>query len=69
MAFKIHAYDADFLKFKTQVAAQYNGIALENVNVDVAAGDHKKAAFLALNPMGKVSTSSDSQAPHATHDP
>lgn len=44
---------------KACAVAAYLGIDLEYARVDIASGEHKQPAYLAINPMGQVPTLSD----------
>lgn len=52
-ALTLFAYDADFRRFKAEIAANYNGVTL-TTPAFVAGTDDVTAEFKALNPMGKV---------------
>lgn len=53
-AIKIHSFALSGHAHRVELFANVAGIAHEVVNVDLAAGEHKQPAFLALNPFGQV---------------
>lgn len=53
MALTLYAYEADFRRFKAEIAATYNGVTL-TTPAFVAGTDDATPAFQALNPLGKV---------------
>lgn len=53
MALTLFAYQADFRRYKAEIAATYNGVTLTTPSF-VAGTDDATPEFLALNPLGKV---------------
>lgn len=53
-AIRIHSFPLSGHAHRVELFAGVAGIAHEIVNVDLAAGEHKQPAFLALNPAGQV---------------
>jgi glutathione S-transferase len=53
-AIKIHSFPLSGHAHRVQLFASVAGIAHKIINVDLPAGEHKKAPFLALNPLGVV---------------
>ncbi|MEL6318637.1 MAG: glutathione S-transferase N-terminal domain-containing protein, partial [Pseudomonadota bacterium] len=51
---KIHRHALSGHSHRVELFASLVGVAHELVDVDLAAGAHKQAPFLALNPAGKV---------------
>lgn len=51
---KIHSFPLSGHAHRVELFANIAGIAHEVINVDLAAGEQKSAAFLALNPAGQV---------------
>ena len=51
---KIHSFPLSGHAHRVELFANVAGIAHEVINVDLAAGEQKSAAFLALNPAGQV---------------
>ncbi|MEH6525157.1 MAG: glutathione S-transferase [Sneathiella sp.] len=53
-AIKIHSFPLSGHAHRIELFANLAGIAHEVIFVDLAAGEHKQAPFLALNPAGQV---------------
>ncbi len=53
-AIRIHRHPLSGHSHRVQLFASLTGIAHELIDVDLAAGEHKQAPFLALNPRGQV---------------
>ncbi|NJN45723.1 MAG: glutathione S-transferase [Candidatus Competibacteraceae bacterium] len=53
-AIRIHSFPLSGHAHRVVLFASLAGIAHEIINVDLAAGEHKQPAFLALNPVGQV---------------
>ena len=53
-AIRIHHFPLSGHAHRVELFASLAGIAHELVHVDLAAGEHKQDAFLALNPFGQV---------------
>lgn len=53
-AIKIHSFPLSGHAHRVQLFASVAGIAHEIIHVDLPAGEHKQAPFLALNPLGVV---------------
>jgi glutathione S-transferase len=53
-AIKIHSFPLSGHAHRVQLFASVAGIAHRMVHVDLPAGEHKQAPFLALNPLGVV---------------
>lgn len=53
-AIRIHSFALSGHGHRVELFANVAGINHEMVNVDLANGEHKKAAFLKLNPQGQV---------------
>jgi glutathione S-transferase len=53
-AIRIHSFPLSGHAHRVELFANLAGIAHEVINVDLAAGAHKKPEFLALNPAGQV---------------
>ncbi|KIC17326.1 glutathione S-transferase family protein [Leisingera sp. ANG-Vp] len=51
---RIHSFPLSGHAHRVELFASLTGIAHEVINVDLAGGEHKQAAFLALNPAGQV---------------
>lgn len=51
---RIHSFPLSGHAHRVVLFANLAGIAHEVINVDLAAGEHKQPAFLALNPAGQV---------------
>ncbi|WP_264214204.1 glutathione S-transferase family protein [Leisingera thetidis] len=51
---RIHSFPLSGHAHRVELFASLAGIAHEVINVDLAAGEHKQPAFLALNPAGQV---------------
>ncbi|MEP3049241.1 MAG: glutathione S-transferase [Roseibium sp.] len=51
---KIHGFPLSGHSHRVELFANLAGINHEMIKVDLAAGEHKQAPFLALNPAGKV---------------
>lgn len=53
-AIRIHSFPLSGHAHRVRLFASVAGIAHEIIHVDLPAGEHKKAPFLALNPLGLV---------------
>ncbi len=53
-AIRIHRHPLSGHSHRVELFAALTGINYELVDIDLLAGEHKQAAFLALNPSGKV---------------
>lgn len=53
-AIKIHGHPLSGHSHRVSLFASVTGIAHENIEVDLLSGEHKKEAFLKLNPVGQV---------------
>ena len=53
-AIKIHSFPLSGHSHRVELFASLAGIGHEVINVDLAAGEHKKQPFLELNPNGQV---------------
>ena len=51
---KLYGYALSGHSHRARLFASLIGIPVEHVNVDLAAGEHKKPPFLAINPFGQV---------------
>lgn len=51
---RIHSFPLSGHAHRVELFANLAGIAHEVINVDLAGGEHKQPAFLALNPAGQV---------------
>ncbi len=51
---KLHGHELSGNSFKVRLLLELLGVPYEWVRVDLMAGEHKKEAFLALNPFGQV---------------
>ena len=59
-AIKIHGFPLSGHAHRVELFASVAGIAHEVIYVDLPAGEHKQAPFLALNPLGVVPVIEDS---------
>lgn len=59
---KIYSFPLSGHAQRVELFANIAGIAHEVINVDLAAGEHKQAAFLTLNPAGQVPVVQDGEA-------
>ena len=53
-AIRIHSFPLSGHAHRVELFASLAGIAHEVINVNLAEGEHKKPAYLALNPAGQV---------------
>lgn len=53
-AIRLHGYWRSSTTWRTRIALNLKGLAYETAPVNLAAGEHKEAAYLALNPAGTV---------------
>ena len=60
-AIRIHRFSLSGHSHRVELFAKLTGIAHELINVDLAAGEHKKEPFLALNPSGQVPVIEDGE--------
>jgi len=51
---KIHSFPLSGHAHRVELFANLAGIAHEVINLDLAGGEHKQAAYLAINPAGQV---------------
>jgi glutathione S-transferase len=61
-AIRIHSFPLSGHAHRVRLFASVAGIAHEVIHVDLPAGEHKKAPFLALNPLGMVPVIEDGDA-------
>ncbi|MFT5218978.1 MAG: glutathione S-transferase [Gammaproteobacteria bacterium] len=61
-AIQIHSFPLSGHAHRVRLFASVAGIAHEVIHVDLPAGEHKKAPFLALNPLGMVPVIEDGDA-------
>jgi glutathione S-transferase len=61
-AIKIHSFPLSGHAHRMQLFASVAGIAHNIIHVDLPAGEHKKAPFLTLNPLGLVPVIEDGDA-------
>lgn len=61
-AIKIHGFPLSGHSHRVELFANLSGINHEVITVDLAAGEHKQAPFLKLNPLGKVPVIEDGEA-------
>ncbi|MBY0612433.1 MAG: glutathione S-transferase [Beijerinckiaceae bacterium] len=59
---KLYAHDLSGHSHRARLFAALAGIEIDLVNVDLAAGEHKKPEFLALNPFGQLPVLDDDGA-------
>ncbi|ABG39654.1 glutathione S-transferase-like protein [Paraglaciecola sp. T6c] len=59
---KIYSFPLSGHAQRVELFANIAGIAHEVINVDLAGGEHKQAAFLTLNPAGQVPVVQDGEA-------